>query len=615
MNYDKILMKVEKPSRYIGGEINSITKEIKDDTIRYCFSFPDSYEVGMSYLGLHILYNLMNDIEDVYCERVFSPWPDMEEILREEKMKIASLETFTPLNEFDIIGFTLQYELSYTNILNLMDMGGVPLRSKDRADKDPLVLAGGPCAFNPEPLAEIVDVFFIGESEENYIEFFNVYRKYKKNEISKEDLLFELSQIQGIYVPSLYDVSYNEDNTLKEMVPNREGVPAKVKKAIIKDFDNSYAPKSMIVPFSETVHNRAMVEIFRGCTRGCRFCQAGMIYRPVRERSKETIKEISKTILENTGYEEVSLTSLSTLDHSDITDTIRDMVAGNQDDKIAVSLPSLRIDSKSLEVLEELQRVKKTSLTFAPEAGSQRMRDVINKGVTQENIEETFTSIFNNGCSRIKLYFMIGLPTETLEDVADINEVANTAIHKFRKEKSEDQKKNLTVTVSTACFVPKPFTPFQWMAQNSMEDFNTKIKHLKKEIVSKKIVYNYHDPKTSYLEAVFARGDRKLNEVMIKAFEKGCKFDGWYQHFKFDTWTEIFEEMGIDMDFYATRERSFEELFPWDIIDAGVEKSFLKAEYEKAIKAELTEDCRETCSACGVNIAILGGDTCEQNKN
>lgn len=604
---DKVLRRVEKPARYIGGEINSIVKDLDNINTRFAFAFPDIYDVGMSHLGLHILYNLINEEEDLYCERVFTPWVDMEEEMKKNNIPLFSLETKTPLKKFDFIGFTLQYEMSYSNILNMLSMSDIPLLSKDRSEEDPIIIAGGPCVYNPEPLAEIIDIFVIGESEELILEIMKLHNEWKNKKGSKSEFYEEIVKLQGVYIPSFYNIEYNEDETIKEMIPVKESYPKRIKKRIIKNLDETYFPGKIIVPFIETVHDRIMLEIFRGCTRGCRFCQAGMIYRPIRERSVENLIELAKKLVEATGHDEISLSSLSTSDYSQIEELAKRLITEFKDKKIGISLPSLRLDSFSLETIQEIQKVRKTGLTFAPEAGTQRLRDVINKGIEEKDLIDTTKQAFELGWATVKLYFMIGLPTETEEDVLGIKELAYKVKDLFFSMPREERKGNLKITVSASCFVPKPFTPFQWYPQNSMDEFIEKQEILKKSIRDKKITFNTHHPKISFLEAVFARGDRKLSNALVKALEKGCKFDGWSDQFKYDKWIETFEEENIDPKFYANRSRSYDEVLPWDFIEVGVTKKFLIKENEKAISEELTKDCRINCVGCGINQTIDGG--------
>ena len=604
---DDILCKVEKPSRYIGGELNEINKDVSEVDIRFAFCFPDVYEVGMSHLGTRILYHTINERKDTYCERVFAPWPDMEELLRKNEIPLYSLETKEPLFNFDIVGFTLQYEMSYTNILNMLNLSGITIRADERGDNEPLVIAGGPCAYNPEPLHSIVDVFQIGEGEEMMNEFLDVYKKYKQNNWNKKEFLREVSHIQGIYVPSLYSVSYNEDGTIKEFKPKYEDVPKVVKKRFITNFDKVDFPEKIIVPYTDIVHDRIVLETFRGCTNGCRFCQAGMIYRPVREKTKETLIKQAKALVKSTGYQEISLSSLSTCDYSDIQGLIHDLMEEFSEDKVAIALPSIRVDAFSVDLIKEIQKVKKTGLTFAPEAGSQRMRDIINKGLTEERILEAARSAFEAGWTGIKLYFIIGLPYEEIEDCTAIGELAQKIADEYFGVPKGIRNKGLRITVSTSILVPKPFTPFQWAKMDRVEEVTEKIKAVRESIKSRSIFYNYHEQKTSYMEALFARGDRRLSEVLIKAFEKGAKFDGWSEYFNFEIWEEAIKECGLDGDFYAYRERSYDEILPWDFIDIGVSKKYLENENEKAKKAELTKNCRKGCTNCGINVNFKEG--------
>jgi radical SAM family uncharacterized protein len=601
---DDILFRVEKPARYIGGELNSYNKDKNKVDIRFAFCFPDVYEVGMSHLGMKILYHILNERKDTYCERVFAPWPDMEKQMRENNIPLYGLESKDPINNFDFIAFTLQYEMSYTNILNMLDLAGIPIRASERGEDDPIVFCGGPCAYNPEPLYDIADFFAIGEGEEQMEEIMDLYRKYKGK--SKKEFLREVSHIQGIYVPSLYSVEYKEDGTIKEFKPLYDDVPAVVKKRIIKNFNDVVYPKNLIVPYTEIVHDRITLETFRGCTRGCRFCQAGMIYRPVREKSTDKLLETVEELLKNTGYPEVSLTSLSICDYSDLQNLIHKFIEKHEKEKVGVSLPSLRIDSFSVDLINEIQKVRKTGLTFAPEAGSQRMRDVINKGVTEQNLMDSVKNAFESGWSTIKLYFMIGLPYETIEDVIGIADLAEKVTDQYFKVPKDKRKKGLKITVSTAIFVPKAFTPFQWVPQIKMEDVKEEIKALRGAIKSRSISYNWHETPVSYLEAIFARGDRRVCDVLVKAFEKGAKFDGWSEYFNNDAWMEAFEECEVDGDFYAYRERSYDEILPWHFLDIGVSKEFLIRENEMAKKAELTPDCRMGCTNCGVNTKLEG---------
>ncbi|KEI97426.1 Fe-S oxidoreductase [Clostridium botulinum A2B7 92] len=602
---DDVLFRVEKPARYIGGELNSYNKDLNDIDIRYAFCFPDVYEVGMSHLGMKILYYILNERKDTFCERVFAPWPDMEKIMREENIPLYGLESKDPIKDFDFIGFTLQYEMSYTNILNMLDLAGVTIRASERGEEEPIVMCGGPCAYNPEPLYNIADMFVLGEGEELNTKVLDLYKKYK-GKGKKNEFLREASKIRGVYIPSLYEVTYKEDNTIKEFKPLYDDVPKKVKKVIVNNINDVVYPDKFIVPYTDIVHDRIVLETFRGCTRGCRFCQAGMIYRPVREKKTERLLDLSDKLIKNTGYDEITLSSLSICDYSDIQNLVFSMVERHKEGKVGVTLPSLRIDSFSVDLIKEIQKVRKTGLTFAPEAGSQRMRDVINKGVTEENLMTSVKSAFEAGWSTIKLYFMLGLPYETLEDVIGIAELGQKVVQKYYEVPKEVRKKGLKVTVSTSIFVPKPFTPFQWAPQDTMEDVRTKIEAVRGAIKSKQITYNWHESLVSYMEAIFARGDRRICDVLIKAFEKGARFDGWNQYFDFNIWKEALEESNVDGDFYAYRQREYDEILPWDFVDTGVLKEFLMRENERAKKAEVTPDCRQGCKNCGVNVNLEG---------
>ena len=598
---DDILYRVEKPSRYVGGELNEVIKDPKEVDIRFGFCFPDVYEVGMSHLGSRILYHVLNQRKDTYCERVYAPWPDMEKLMRENNIPLYALETKDPINEFNFLAFTLQYEMSYTNILNMLNMGGIPLRASERTEKDPLVIAGGPCAYNPEPLYDIVDIFQLGEGEEGLNDLLDLYQKHKDN-FNKEAYLREASHIPSVYIPSLYDVTYNEDGTIKEFIPKYDDVPKKVKKRIINNFDQVDFPESLIVPYSEIVHDRVVLELFRGCTNGCRFCQAGMIYRPVREKSRKTLLDQARKMLKATGYDEVSLVSLSTCDYSDIQGLVKDLIEEHGKNNVSVALPSIRVDAFSVDLLKEIQKVRKTGLTFAPEAGSQRMRDVINKGLSEERILEAAKNAFESGWSTIKLYFILGVPYETVEDAAEIGLLAEKIADQYFAVPKHIRNKGLRITVSTSILVPKPFTPFQWAPMEKMDIVTEKINAVKGAIKSRSIVYNYHEQKTSYMEAVLARGDRRLCDVLIKAYEKGAKFDGWSEYFDFELWQEALAECNVDGDFYVYRQRSYDEILPWDFIDIGVTRKYLERENEKAKTGEPTQNCRKGCTGCGVNV-------------
>lgn len=605
---EKILQYVQKPARYVGGELNSVIKDANKVDIRYAFCFPDIYEIGMSHLGMKILYGLVNDREDLWCERVFAPDIDMEEQMRKHNVPLFALESGDYIKDFDMIGFTLMYELCYTNVLNMLDLAGIPLFSKDRTELAPIICVGGPCACNPEPIADFVDIVFLGDGEESTNAVIDLLKECKKNGASKQEFLLKAKDITGVYVPSFYKDSYNDDGTLKELVPINDA-PEKVKKSIVYDMNKCYYPKEFVVPFISIVHDRAVEEIFRGCIRGCRFCQAGFIYRPIREKSIETINAQSKALIESTGYDELSLCSLSTSDHSQVNEMLTSLIDWTVKDKINLSLPSLRVDNFSDELVDKLNKVRKSGLTFAPEAGTQRLRDVINKNVTEEEVIKTCTKAFDNGWTTVKLYFMMGLPTETMEDIEGIANLGMDVIHAFYKNPNRQKGTGLQVNISCSSFIPKPFTPFQWEPEDTMESLKAKQKHLLESIPSKKIKVSYHETPTSLLEGVLARGDRRLSAVLYSAYKKGCKFDSWDEHFKFDAWMEAFEENNLDPYFYTQRRRDFSEVLPWDHLDYGISRKFLERENIKAHENETTPHCRIQCAGCGAN--KLNGGHCD----
>ena len=597
---DQLLKRVEKPGRYIGGEFNSIVKNGEDVEANFAFAFPDLYEIGMSYLGLQILYNVLNKKQNIYCQRVFAPAADMEELMRQENVPLMTLETKTPIKEMDFVGFTLQYEMSYSTVLNMLELGGIPLYSKERGEEDPIIAAGGPCAYNPEPLADFIDLFVIGDGEKALPELLEKYIQCKRKGMCKADFLKEACKMEGIYVPSLYEPEYNPDGTINKLCKLYDGAPDTVLRAIIPDTETVDFPVKPLIPIVEAVHDRAVVETFRGCTRGCRFCQAGIIYRPVRERSKETVLKLAKSQLANTGHDELSLLSLSTSDYSCFEELATELIDYTKKENVSLSLPSLRIDRFAFDVLNKIQEYKKSGLTYAPEAGTQRLRDVINKGVTDDDIFNSIEQALILGWKHIKLYFMIGLPTETYEDLDGIADIAKRIIDlNYKINGPKGGRFNVTVSVSN--FVPKADTPFQWEAQNSAEEFEEKHNYLAKKLKIKGVTFNYHDNKTSAYEAVFARGDRRTGRLLYEAHKAGARLDGWTEHFRPEAWEKAFSKSGINADFYTTRKRNFDEVLPWDVIDCGVSKKYLINEAKKAHDERITRDCRLGCTGCGMN--------------
>lgn len=595
----QIALQAQKPARYVGGEYGSVIKDKSKIDVRFAFCFPDTYDVGMSHLGMKILYGLKNARENFWCERVFAPEKDFEKLMRENGIPLYALESMDPIKDFDFIGFTLQYELCYTTVLNMLDLAGLPVRAKDRHGLYPIVVAGGPCVCNPEPLVDFVDIFILGEGEEVNLELMDLYNEMKKKGASKEEFLIAASKIGGIYVPSFYDVEYNDDKTVKAITP-KNGAPQKVTKRVIKDFDSVYYPENFVIPFTDIVHDRAVVEVLRGCIRGCRFCQAGYIYRPFREKSVDTIAKETKALCDNTGYEEVSLSSLSTSDHTKINEMLNTLADYTDKEQISLALPSLRIDNFSEELLEKIQKVRKTGLTFAAEAGTQRLRDVINKNITEDEILSTCKTAFEGGYNSVKLYFMLGLPTETLEDIEGIAVLTQKIVDLFYEINKGKKGKTVNISISTATFVPKPHTPFEFEPQATEEEIKERQKHLLDCISTRKIKCSYHNQNVSLLEAVLARGDRKLCDVIYEAWRLGCNLDSWDEHFNFELWQKAFERCGVNPEFYANRKRSFDEIMPWEHIDYMISKEFLIRENKKARLAITTRNCKEGCSGCGI---------------
>ena len=614
---DDILLSIEKPARYIGGEVNAVMKDKNDVDLRFAMCFPDVYEIGSSHLGIQILYDMFNRREDVWCERVYSPWTDLDKVMREKDIPLFALESQEPVRDFDFLGITIQFEMCYTNILQVLELSHIPLHASDRTLEDPFVIGGGPCTYNPEPLAEFFDIFYIGEGETVYDELFDAYKEWKKNGGSRQQFLERAAQIEGLYVPMFYDAEYNEDGTLHSFTPNNPNAPARVEKQVVMDVTDAPYPMNPVVPFIKATQDRVVLEIQRGCIRGCRFCQAGMIYRPTRERNVERLKEYARQMLQSTGHEEISLSSLSSSDYSELKELVTFLIDEFKEKGINISLPSLRIDAFSLDVMSKVQDIRKSSLTFAPEAGSQRMRNVINKGLTEEDILDRAGQAFEGGWTKVKLYFMLGLPTETEEDMKEIARLSDRVARRYYEIPKENRHGKCQITASSSFFVPKPFTPFQWASMCTAEEYSRRAFLVRDEFQAqlnrKSLKYNWHDADGTVLEGVMARGDRRVGKVIEEAYRLGCLFDSWTESFRNDLWMQAFENTGVDIAFYNLRKREKDELFPWDFIDIGVSRSFLYREWERAMAGEVTPNCRMQCSGCGA--AKFGGGVCYEGKN